>query len=81
MPLFRYNKIVGRITKIAARLKLLKPSDPFRIKMTDQVRLSLSLPFFMVGKCIVIGQAVQNGSYNFEIKLGKGRSSCSIGIL
>ncbi|CAM9267677.1 unnamed protein product [Scytosiphon promiscuus] len=33
----KYNKIVGLITKLTARLKTLDPSDEFRIKMTEQL--------------------------------------------
>ncbi|CAM9178141.1 unnamed protein product [Discosporangium mesarthrocarpum] len=33
----KYNKIVGLITKLTARLKTLSPSDEFRIKMTQQL--------------------------------------------
>ncbi|CAM9671939.1 unnamed protein product [Ascophyllum nodosum] len=33
----KYNKIVGLITKITAKLKMLDASDEFRIKMTGQL--------------------------------------------
>ncbi|CAM9802760.1 unnamed protein product [Chrysoparadoxa australica] len=33
----KYNKLVGYITKLSARLKTLSPSDPLRIKMTEQL--------------------------------------------
>ncbi|CAN0588162.1 unnamed protein product, partial [Ectocarpus sp. 12 AP-2014] len=33
----KYNKIVGLITKLTARLKTLDASDEFRIKMTEQL--------------------------------------------
>lgn len=32
-----YTRIVGMITKLAAKLKSLKSDDPFRIAMTDQL--------------------------------------------
>ena len=31
----KYNKIVGQITKLVAKLKTLKSSDPYRIAQTD----------------------------------------------
>jgi U3 small nucleolar ribonucleoprotein protein IMP3 len=32
-----YNKICGNIQQLSAKLKTLKPEDPFRIAMTDQL--------------------------------------------
>ena len=36
-----YTRICGMITKLAAKLKTLKPDDPFRIAMTDQLLTKL----------------------------------------
>ena len=36
-----YNRIVGQITKLAAKLLTLKPEDAFRIAMTDQLLTKL----------------------------------------
>jgi U3 small nucleolar ribonucleoprotein protein IMP3 len=33
----RYNKLAGMATRLVAKLKELKPDDPFRIKVTDQL--------------------------------------------
>lgn len=35
MMMQRYNKLVGRITKLTNDLRKLPEDDPFRIKMTD----------------------------------------------
>lgn len=32
-----YNRVCGMVTQLAAKLKALKPDDPFRIAMTDQL--------------------------------------------
>lgn len=32
-----YNRIVGMVTKLSAKLKTLNPDDPFRVAMTDQL--------------------------------------------
>lgn len=37
-----YNRIVGMITKLSAKLKTLPAEDPFRIAMTDQLLTKLS---------------------------------------
>lgn len=37
-----YSRIVGMITKLAAKLKTLKADDPFRVAMTDQLLTKLS---------------------------------------
>lgn len=37
-----YTRIVGMATKLSAKLKTLKPDDPFRIAMTDQLLTKLS---------------------------------------
>jgi U3 small nucleolar ribonucleoprotein protein IMP3 len=37
-----YSRIAGMITKLSAKLKTLKPDDPFRIAMTDQLLTKLS---------------------------------------
>lgn len=34
---FKYNKLVGQLTKLTARLKKLPANDPFRTKMTEQL--------------------------------------------
>jgi U3 small nucleolar ribonucleoprotein protein IMP3 len=36
-----YNKIVGMVTKLAAKIKTLKSDDPFRVAMTDQLLTKL----------------------------------------
>ena len=36
-----YRRIVGMVTKLSAKLKTLKPEDPFRIAMTDQLLTKL----------------------------------------
>ncbi len=33
----KYNKLVGQITKLIAKLKVLKPSDEYRIAKTEQI--------------------------------------------
>ena len=35
--MYRYNKLAGLATKLVSLLKELKPDDPFRIKITDQL--------------------------------------------
>eukprot|EP00934_Nitzschia_sp_Nitz4_P004636 Nitzschia sp. Nitz4//scaffold191_size41780//25503//26048//NITZ4_007471-RA/size41780-processed-gene-0.48-mRNA-1//-1//CDS//3329540193//4626//frame0 len=37
-----YSRIVGMVTKLSAKLKTLKPDDPFRVAMTDQLLTKLS---------------------------------------
>lgn len=37
-----YTRIVGMVTKLSAKLKTLKPDDPFRVAMTDQLLTKLS---------------------------------------
>lgn len=37
-----YTRIVGMATKLSAKLKTLKPDDPFRVAMTDQLLTKLS---------------------------------------
>ena len=37
-----YSRIVGMCTKLSAKLKTLKPDDPFRIAMTDQLLKKLT---------------------------------------
>mmetsp|Transcript_14801 Transcript_14801/g.42650 ORF Transcript_14801/g.42650 Transcript_14801/m.42650 type:complete len:182 (+) Transcript_14801:139-684(+) len=37
-----YTRIVGMVTKLSAKLKTLKPDDPFRIAMTDQMLTKLT---------------------------------------
>lgn len=36
-----YNRIVGMVTKLSAKIKTLKPDDPFRVAMTDQLLTKL----------------------------------------
>ena len=33
----KYNKLVGQITKLVAKMKTLKPEDSYRIAKTDQM--------------------------------------------
>jgi U3 small nucleolar ribonucleoprotein protein IMP3 len=37
-----YTRIVGMITKLSAKIKILKPDDPFRVAMTDQLLTKLT---------------------------------------
>lgn len=37
-----YTRIVGMATKLSSKLKTLKPDDPFRVAMTDQLLTKLS---------------------------------------
>ena len=37
-----YTRIVGMVTKLSAKLKTLKPDDPFRIAMSDQLLTKLT---------------------------------------
>lgn len=37
-----YTRIVGMITKLSAKIKTLKPDDPFRVAMTDQLLTKLT---------------------------------------
>lgn len=34
---FRYNKLCGGIRRLANRIALLEPQDPFRAKMTERL--------------------------------------------
>jgi hypothetical protein len=37
IPLCRYNKICGEVTKLTAKLKELDSTDPYRIEMTEKL--------------------------------------------
>jgi len=37
-----YTRIVGMVTKLSAKIKVLKPDDPFRVAITDQLLTKLT---------------------------------------
>src|SRR5687768_403682 len=51
-----YQRIVGMITKLSAKIKTLPPEDPFRVAMTDQLLTKL-LNLGLISKNSTLKQA------------------------